>query len=395
MRVLAVADADSYLKWSAATLDRLPADWQRAQVLLDSPIAPSPDQTRAATGSSITRLGLGALARLVRRDPPDVLLLACTGPTVAVLAGLRVARGRHRPVLVTGLPGISIPASARALAHRRDCDLLVVHSRRERDEFVRLAATTARDLSVALTGLPFLTRDLARRHAAPEGGDVVFAAQAKVPPGRSDREAILLALAEVRPSGSAVVKVRATSGEQQTHHEELPYAGLWEALSSTGRVNPAGVRFVAGSMRTALGEARSLVTVSSTAALEAIDTGVPVVVLNDFGVDDSLINSVFAGSGCLGDLNDVRAGRAFSPDPRWLLDNYFHPVGEDDLVEKVTDLVRRRDGGQLSPRGRRRRPSRRRSRETARLLLPSWVLRPLRRIRAWGRFTPRPGRTAR
>jgi hypothetical protein len=148
-------------------------------------------------------------------------------------------------------------------------------------------------------------------------------------------------------------------------------------------------------MRTALVEARSLVTVSSTAALEAIDTGVPVVVLNDFGVDDSLINSVFAGSGCLGDLNDVRAGRAFSPDPRWLLDNYFHPVGEDDLVEKVTDLVRRRDGGQLSPRGRRRRPSRRRSRETARLLLPSWVLRPLRRIRAWGRFTPRPGRTAR
>ena len=210
MRVLAVADADSYLKWSAATLDRLPADWQRAQVLLDSPIAPSPDQTRAATGSSITRLGLGALARLVRRDPPDVLLLACTGPTVAVLAGLRVARGRHRPVLVTGLPGISIPASARALAHRRDCDQIVVHSRRERDEFVRLAATTARDLSVALTGLPFLTRDLARRHAAPEGGDVVFAAQAKVPPGRSDREAILLALAEVRPSGSAVVKVRAT-----------------------------------------------------------------------------------------------------------------------------------------------------------------------------------------
>ena len=132
MRVLAVADADSYLKWSAATLDRLPADWQRRQVLLVSPIAPSPDQALAATGASTTRLGLGALARLVRRDPPDVLLLACTGPTVAVLAGLRVARGRRRPVLVTGLPGISIPASARAVAHRRDCDLLVVHSRRER-----------------------------------------------------------------------------------------------------------------------------------------------------------------------------------------------------------------------------------------------------------------------
>ena len=69
MRVLAVADADSYLKWSAATLDRLPAGWRRHQVLLVSPIAPSPDQTLAAAGSPIARLGLGALARLVRSDP--------------------------------------------------------------------------------------------------------------------------------------------------------------------------------------------------------------------------------------------------------------------------------------------------------------------------------------
>ena len=384
MRVLAVADADSYLKWSAATLDRLPADWQRRQVLLVSPIAPSPNQALAATGTSIQRLGLGALARLVRRDPPDVLLLACTGPTVAVLAGLRVVRGRRRPVLVTGLPGISIPASTRAVAHRGDCDLLVVHSRREREEFARLASAAAPDLTVALSGLPFLTRDPAQRVDAPAGDDVVFAAQAKVPARRADREAILLALSEVRPPGSAVVKVRALAGEQQTHHEELPYAELWDGLSAAGRVSPDGVRFAAGSMRAALAQARSLVTVSSTATLEAIDTGVPVVVLNDFGVADSLINTVFAGSGCLGDLADVRAGRAFTPDPTWLVDNYFHPVDEDDLVERVTDLVRRRDAGLLPIRVRRRRQPWRRLRETARLLLPAPVLGWLRRIRAFG-----------
>ena len=147
-------------------------------------------------------------------------------------------------------------------------------------------------------------------------------------------------------------------------------------------------------MRAALARAHSLVTVSSTAALEAIDTGVPVVVLNDFGVDDSLINTVFADSGCLGDLDDVRAGRAFTPDPTWLLDNYFHPVGEDDLVERVSDLVRRRDSG-LLPLRRRRRPSWRRARETARLVLPTSVLRQLRRIRTWGRISRRPRRTAR
>ncbi|HEY5786737.1 MAG TPA: DUF6716 putative glycosyltransferase [Microlunatus sp.] len=380
MRVLAVADADSYLKWSAATLDRLPAEWSRRQVLLTSPIAPSPGQSRAATGAPISRLSLLALIRGLRRDPPDVLLLACTGPTVAVLTGLAVVRGPRRPVLVTGLPGISIPASARAVEHRRDCDVLVVHSRREREEFVRLAAITAPGLAVALAGLPFLTRDPARRLDPPGRTDVVFAAQAKVPPSRADREAILLGLAAVRPPGSAVVKVRALAGEQQTHHEEHPYADLWAALSETGRGPQDGVRFAAGSMRTALERARSLVTLSSTAALEAIDTGVPIVVLSDFGVDASLINTVFEDSGCLGDLADVRAGRAFRPDPAWLADNYFHPVAEDDLVERVSELVRQRAAGTLPHRGGRHRWWRR-CRETARLLLPTGAARWLRGIR--------------
>ena len=80
-----------------------------------------------------------------------------------------------------------------------------------------------------------------------------------------------------------MVEVRALAGEQQTHAEEQPYAALWAALIEAGRVRPGDVRFAAGAMRTALGRASSLVTVSSTAALEAIDSGVPVVVLSDFG----------------------------------------------------------------------------------------------------------------
>lgn len=97
----------------------------------------------AATGDVVAEVSLGALGRMIRRDPPDVLLPACTGPTVRVLTGLRAAQGRGRPVLVTGLPWISIPASARAVGLRRGCDLLVVHSRREREEFDRLAGDQA------------------------------------------------------------------------------------------------------------------------------------------------------------------------------------------------------------------------------------------------------------
>ena len=248
-RVLAVADADSYLKWSAATLDRLPSDWDRRQLLITSPITPSAEQSVAATGGVVAELSLGALSDLIRRDPPDVLLLACTGPTVRVLTGLRGARGRGRPVLVTGLPGISVPASARAVDLRRGCDLLVVHSIRERAEFARLVRSDDPGLRIALSRLPFLSggdiADAPRSGGDSGGSDVVFAAQAKVPPSRADREAILLALAEVRPLGSAVVKVRALSGEQQTHREDHPYPDLWADLVAE-RSGALGCRTVPG-----------------------------------------------------------------------------------------------------------------------------------------------------
>lgn len=379
VRVLAVADADSYLKWSASTLDRLPPEWRRTQVLLGSPIAPSPGQVRAATGRPVARLSLLGLHRLLRRERPDVVLLACTGPTVALLTDLPRLCGAGRPVLVTGLPGISIPASTRAVSHRRGCDLLVVHSRREQRDFARLASAYAPGLGVALSGLPFLVREPVRTEA-PGGGDVVFAAQAKVPPDRAARESILRALAEVRPACAAVVKVRALPGEQQTHHEELPYADLWDELRLAGQVPPDAVRFTAGAMDAALTGARSLVTVSSTAALEAMDRGVPVVVLTDFGVSDALINTVFVDSGCLGDLADVRAGRARHPDPAWRDENYFHPPADDDLVPRIRALIDQRRACGLPERRAARGAGRRSARAAARLLLPAWAVGRLRAV---------------
>lgn len=380
-RVLAVADADSYLKWSAATLTTLPADWALDQVLVASPITPSPDQARSASGRDVPVLSPTRLRRRLRRDRPDVLLLACTGPTVRTLLALPELRDDQRPVLVTGLPGISVPASPRAVDLRNGCDLLVVHSRRERTDFARLAAERAPTLEIALGRLPFLSGAPAISRDETATTEVVFAAQAKVPPAPSDRESILLALAELEPAGSAVVKVRAVAGEQQTHREEHPYAELWQGLVAIGRVAADAVRFRSGPMSSALTSARSLVTVSSTAALEAIDIGVPVLVLSDFGVSAAMINEVFADSGCLGTLADLRAGVAHLPSADWRHDNYFHPVGDDDLLDRLTVLLEGRADGGLPLPSVPRPPLRARLRGLVRLWAPQPVVRLARRLR--------------
>ena len=382
--VLAVADSDSYLKWSAATLAAMPAGWTRRQVVVRSPITPSTAQMRAATGGDVEVLGLARLLGLIERHRPDVLLIGGTGPTVRTIAGQRRLRtARQRPVLVTGLPGISLPATAKAVEFRRGCDLLVVHSRRERRAFAELVDQLDSDLAVGLARLPFLPPAGTGAGRGLGDGDVVFAAQARVPPERGQRRAVLEALARIEPAGSAVVKLRASAGEEQTHREAFPLQLLWEELVAEGRVEPDTVRFVTGSMTEALASARACVTVSSTAVLEAMAAGSSVLVLDDFGVSPEMINVVFEHSDCQGSLDDLVAGRFRRPADAWLTDNYFHAETDSDWIDQIIRLLRARDKHGLphrpaGPAGDRRVAVR----QNLRLILPGPAQAGIRRIRS-------------
>jgi hypothetical protein len=351
---------------------------------------------RRATPLPVEVLHRRAILRRIRTDAPDAVLLACTGPVVAALADSQALRGRSRPVLVTGLPGISVPATARAVSLRGGCDLFVLHSHRERAEFAALGRTIAPHLRIGLATLPFLRSASGRQDGdGRQRTELVFAAQAKVPPDRADREAILIGLAA---AGSAVVKLRAAGGEQQTHLEAWPYPDLMADLVERGRIGGGTIRFTTGPMPEALRSARGFVTVSSTAALEAIAAGVPTLILSDFGVSAEMINIVFEGSGCIGTLADAAAGRFPRPNPDWLAADYFHPASDNDWLDELEQLLAVRAAGPLPRRPRANGPLRSQVRRQARLLVPAKLLRryraAARRLATAGAAAPRgPGRT--
>ncbi|GAA3191625.1 DUF6716 putative glycosyltransferase [Nonomuraea roseoviolacea] len=335
MRVLAVADSDSYLKWAACLLGDLPAGCETDLVVVRTPIAPSPQQIAAAVGGRPAPpvLSARALRREAERSRPDVILVACTGPVVDVLVAEVLDGLRPRPVFATGLPGISVPATEKAWLFRSGCDLFVLHSRREVAEFGEIAARLGGGGAIGLARLPFLRPG----RAAAGGNRVVFATQAKVPVEREERERVLLALgrlAELRPDLDVVVKLRAFEGERQTHRERHPYQRLWRELGEPGRLS-----FAAGPMDEHLERAAGFVTVSSTAALEAIAQGVPSLVLADFGVSAEMINVVFEGSGLLGTLDRLAEGDFRTADPGWCAANYFHPAELDDWTGLLAGLA--------------------------------------------------------
>ncbi|MET2012811.1 DUF6716 putative glycosyltransferase [Microbacterium chocolatum] len=362
LRIVALADTDSYVKWAAHLLGRLGPAWSPQLTVVTTPLVVSDAQlTSALAGSGLAELAvvrsdLDAVTDRLRAAPPDVVLLAGRGPLVRLLASV-VADVVPRPVIVTGLPGISIPATRKALLYRAQCDLFVVHSQRERREFAALAQEKGVPHRFALATLPFarggasgrLAAGSCETAAAEAGTDLVFAAQAKVPALAADRRRVARALvraAHARPDRRVVVKLRAAAGESQTHHEETGYRDLIAELGPS----PANLVFSTAPMARALDTAEGLVTVSSTAAIEAIARGIPVIALDSFGISAELINEVLADADLLGSEGDVAARRFRHPAQRWREDNYFHDACVDDWEEQTAGLVAARRRGELPAR---------------------------------------------
>ena len=165
-----------------------------------------------------------------------------------------------------------------------------------------------------------------------------------------------------RPQRRVVVKVRARAGEAQTHAESYDFADLLadpSVRAELGGTLPPNLVVEDGPMADHLARASALVTVSSTAVLEAVAEGVPSLVIDEFGVEPKLINTVFVGSGLFGGADDARRrARRGIRTPEWLDDNYFHGADADDWLERLDGLVARRRG--------RAAPARRRGSTTSR-----------------------------
>jgi hypothetical protein len=390
VRVLAVVDSDSNLKWAGGALSKVDLGdgaFEISVVVLQTPLAPSMAQiTSALSGTGLPAplvLRPGALRQRIRRDGPDAVLVAAIGPVAEYIADIVVRATRQRPALVSGLPGIALTGTRRAVRWRDWTDAFLVHSRREAEEVGQEFAALKATPRIVLSSLPYL------RHHAHDPTPIrrlVFAPQAKVPVRREDRVALLDGLARLADDGfEVIVKLRARAGERQTHNERYPLDELWrQEHARLGRTDD-DVVFSDGPMDAWLTPGTALVTISSTAAIESLALGLPTAVIADFGVSAELLNEPFAGSGFLVSMADLpRALRAGGPvaDAAWLDRNYLH-TSSSELPAALAELAERREIGELPPL-RRVRPRRfsSRLRTLARVYLPSCVHRRLNEARS-------------
>ena len=135
---MAVADTDSYLKWSVATLRALPAAWPSTQVVIKNPVRPSAEQIRAAAGGPVEVLSYAAVSpapdRATRRRAAGLHRPGGRGGRRR-----RLFRGRTVPCWSPACRGSACRPPLEPSA-RAGCDLFLLHSHREIAEFTALAA---------------------------------------------------------------------------------------------------------------------------------------------------------------------------------------------------------------------------------------------------------------
>lgn len=335
MRALLVAETDSFYKYARALEQQLDAAGIECSIaIIDGPLAPTDAQmTQVATHDrAVERLSARAIVDAITDGGAEWTFLLATGPVVAYLSG-QVRRRNSSARLASLTPGVALPERARAMRARQFTDLYVVHSRLEALAFERLIASMGLDTAVALTSLPLINglEDL----VVEESLDCVFAAQPSVPDPYVDRIQLLMTLGSTY--GRVGVKVRTVGGAgAQTHDEPFPYGPIIEQINDAVS---GELIVIEGSMRDALKLSENLITVSSTAALEAIAAGRRVRIVDDFGVSTQLINRVFIGSDLLG-----RASKppTRAPNPAWLEMNYFHDPARNTLLEVLEHTPQRR-----------------------------------------------------
>lgn len=337
MTVVVLADTDSRWKWGLLTALQLFPGSIATGMLLASANGPSARQL-ADSGVAQEPTPVESVPDFVESDElaaADAVVLALPGGGVqAVLHGLarRWPKAGRRPLVVSGYVGVVYEKHVEGLLMRSGSDVILANSPADAAAFRALLAGAGAEADVVVpTVLPFLgTAGSARAPGVPF--TVTFAAQPGVPGARADRELVVRRLirhAALHPEREVLLKVRARLGEHSTHREDHPYQVLGARI---GVPRPSNLHVVHGNMGDVLDRTDLLVTVSSTAAVEAMHRGIPTAILTDFGIRERLGNHYFIGSGCLTGFADLDAGARPVADADWAR---AHGIGPGDAVEQA------------------------------------------------------------
>ena len=346
-----VAAFDSQLKWAGTIRRALESRGFACQLIVPSDIrhAISDGQLADYDGGGVAYLPWTELVSASLKV--DAVVLAVHGPLVRrfchdLFDAVEVTRALP-PVTISGWVGVIIEKIIAGYLERYATDIVGVNSRSELATFEAVARNLHLPTgNLVLSGLPLLSGERPKTAVDTPIKRVLFADQPTVPQTREDRLYIyqrLLAYARTHPDRQVVLKPRHRMGEDTFHrmkfHPEILLRGVR---------TPPNFSIDYTTISEQLADLDLMLTVSSTAALEAVGAGVRTAFIADLDVREQLGNHIFLESGLLRTFDQLEKDDIGIPTENWVEDYFFNTSGVSPaqrLADRALELVMGADRG--------------------------------------------------
>lgn len=246
-----------------------------------------------------------------------------------------------RPIVITSFHGLVIFNKDFGFFARLNSDFLLLNSQEDYRNCKKIAECYGvSDEGLLTTGLPGLAFSEPLDAELAIGG-VVFADQPDVPPRLYERMYIverLIEYAEKHPERSVLMKLRNRPGVSSFNSTAFHFEKIIKSFYRNKI--PKNMEIVYGDISEYLVKDRLLVTVSSTAAIDAINKGMRSCIISDFGLSEKYGNGFFVGSGLLCSFNEILEDSLPSLNYNWM-ESYLN-YGQYNLsilYEKVVKKI--------------------------------------------------------
>ena len=249
---------------------------------------------------------------------------------------------KKRPILIGGYNGLLSYRLYEGFYARSFLDLFHVNAKKDFDLFNELLSSL--DISfkpkIVLSGLPILDWSRSAELNKVEREIILFVGQPNLPKSKQERVNLLIKLNELAkrfPSKTVVIKPRVKLHEKTFHRIDFHFHSLYKDLSNQIAWEKNLV-FSYEDVETLVTNSCLVISICSTVLLEASCAKVPVVSLTDFGINETIGNSFFLGSGVLMGLDSIVSESDFPAiDPVFYKDNIYVTDSSSKYVADQTE----------------------------------------------------------
>jgi hypothetical protein len=344
-----VAAFDSQLKWADTIRQGLESRGFSCQLIIPSDIRHAISDRQLADYCGTAAAHMRWTELMTASLDADVVVLAIQGPQVQRfchdLFDIVELTGAAPAVTISGWVGVIIENITAGYLARYPTDIVAVNSRSDLATFQSVARSLGLPTdNLLLCGLPLLSGTYREPPVNSPIKTVMFADQPTVPQSREDRLYLyqrLMGYAHTHPDRQVVLKPRHRIGEDTFHrmkfHPEVMLASLQKPPNFVIDYAPISER---------LANLDLMLTVSSTAALEAVGAGVRTAFIADLDVREQLGNHIFLQSGLLRTFDQLEQDEIGVPNEAWLEDYFFDSRGlrpAEQIADRAAELAAQPD----------------------------------------------------